>query len=162
VDYSRARLGLQLLTSAWTLLLALAWTVGGGLALLATPMPPGWFGGMALLAALAALHEGLRLPPRLIRTFGVDSRFGFNRATPLLVARDTLFRAGLAALLAAVAGAVLLFPVLLWDAVGWIAAALLAVGGGGLLLWAQPRLIAPLFNRFRPLPQGSLRNRLEA
>lgn len=162
VDYSRARLKLQLFTSAWALLLALVWTLGGALASLAAVLPPGWLGGIALLAAFAALHELLRLPPRLLQIFGVDGRFGFNRAGPLLVARDALFRSGLSALLAAVAGALLLAPILLWNGLGWIAAALLAVAGGGFLLWAQPRLIAPLFNSFRPLPQGRLRTRLEA
>src|SRR5699024_3808129 len=152
VNYSRARLGLQLFTSAWTLLLALAWTLGGGLALLTVVTPAGWLGGIFLLAAFAALHELLRLPPRLLQLFGVDGRFGFNRASPLLVARDALFRAGLSALLAALAGALLLWPVLAWRGGGWLIAALLVVAGGAILLWAQPRLIAPLFNSFRPVP----------
>src|SRR5699024_6918478 len=97
-----------------------------------------------------------------LQIFGVDGRFGFNRASPLLVARDALSRAGLSALLAALAGALLLFPVLLWNGLGWLIAALLAVAGGAALLWAQPRVIAPLFNSFRPLPRGPLRNRLES
>lgn len=161
-DYGRARLWLQLFASGWTLLLALCWTLGGGLALLERAVPPGWLGGIALLALFAALHELLRLPPRLVHIFGVDARFGFNRANPTLVARDTLLRAGLSAAVAALAGAVLLYPILAWNGPGWIVAALLAVAGGGALLWAQPRVIAPLFNRFRTLPPGSLRTRLEA
>lgn len=161
VDYGRARLYLRVFDSGWTLLLALFWTLGGGLAGLATALPDGWLGGVVLLSAFAAAHEILRLPPRALQVFGVDARFGFNRAGPGLFLRDALMRALLAAGLAALGGGVLLAPVLALGASGWPLAAALAVLGGGALIWAQPRVIAPLFNRFRPLEPGPLRTRLE-
>ncbi len=162
VDYGRARLWLSVFNSGWTLLLALAWTLGGGLTALAAIMPQGWSGGIALLAAFALLHELLRLPPRLVQVFGVEARFGFNRAGAGLVARDALLRALVAAALASMAGMLLLTPILALNGFGWGVAALLAVAGGAALLFAQPRVIAPLFNRFRPLEPGRLRTRLEA
>lgn len=160
--YSRARLCLQLFTAAWALMLALIWTWAGGLTLLATHLPAGWIGGIALLAVFAAIHDLLGLPLRLLQVFGVEARFGFNRATPALIIRDALLRVVVAVALGAFAGAVLLIPILLWSGLGWLVAALLTVTGIGVLIWAQPRVIAPLFNRFRPLPPGELRSRLEA
>lgn len=161
--YGRGKLAVGLLDSAWSLALALAWTVGGGLLLLAGWLPANGFAGLALLAAFAAAHEWLRLPPRLLQVFVLDARFGFNRAGPGLVFKDAVLKSLIAAGLAALAGGALLAPILLLrGASGWLAAAALAVAGGGLLLWAQPRVIAPLFNRFRALEAGALKSRLEA
>ncbi|MEQ9799169.1 MAG: M48 family metallopeptidase [Salinisphaeraceae bacterium] len=160
--YGRARLLVRLADSGWSVLLAVVWTVGGGLAALAALMPAGWVGQMLLLAAFAGIHECLRAPPRLIQVFVVDARFGFNRMTPLLFARDALIKAALAAVLLGGGGLALLLPVMLIGPPGWGLSALAAVLAGGFLLWAQPRLIAPLFNRFEALEQGPLRERLEA
>lgn len=160
--YGRARLLMRLADSGWVLLLAVAWTLGGGLAALAGLMPANWIGQVLLLAAFAAIHECLRLPPRLVQVFVVDARFGFNRMTPALFARDALIKAALAAGLVGGGGLALLMPVMIVGPFGWGLSALAAVLAGGLLLWAQPRLIAPLFNRFEALEQGALRQRLEA
>lgn len=161
IGYNRARLWLRFCSSAWQLLLLLGWTLGGGLVLLAQYGQTGWLSGAALLAIFAALHELFRLPPRLLQIFYVEAHFGFNRASPILIVRDILLRVFISCACAAAAGLLLLPSVLAWGGFGWLLAALLAVAGCALSLWAQPRLIAPLFNRFQPLPTGSLRTRLE-
>src|SRR5699024_6654236 len=99
--YGRARAWLKLFTNCWALLLALLWTLGGGLALLVTMIPSGWLGAVWLMAWFALLHELLRAPPQLLQIFVINARFGFNRASPLLVLRDTVLRTLLSALLAA-------------------------------------------------------------
>jgi STE24 endopeptidase len=109
-----------------------------------------------LLLALAGL------PFDAWRTFRIESRFGFNRTTPALFAADAL--KGLAI------GAVLLLPLVallmwlmaraggtwwLWAWGTWAAFSLL-------LSWAWPRVIAPLFNAFREMEPGSLREGVES
>jgi STE24 endopeptidase len=114
---------------------------------------------MVLLGALLGLAG---LPFGLIRSFGIEARFGFNRMTFGLWLRDRAKRL----LLSAALGLPFLYGVFafmtytgeawwLW-LFGFITAVQL------ILLWLYPALIAPLFNRYTPLPAGELRARLEA
>ncbi|WP_242392869.1 M48 family metallopeptidase [Anaeromyxobacter oryzisoli] len=117
---------------------------------------------VAYLAALALGSAVLSLPFSLWHTFVLEARFGFNRTTPRLWALD---RVKALALQAAI-GVPLLYAIhafmrstgALWWL--WLFGFLTIVQV--LLLWAYPVLIAPLFNRFQPLPEGALRARLEA
>ena len=117
---------------------------------------------VAFLAVLSALGSVLDLPFSLWSTFVLEARFGFNRATPGLWLKDRLKGIAL--------GAAIGLP-LLYGAYGffaltgrawwlWLFAFLSAVQV--LMVWLYPTLIAPLFNRFSPLPEGELRTRLEA
>jgi STE24 endopeptidase len=116
----------------------------------------------AYLAALSLGGDLLSLPFALYATFVLEARFGFNRTTPRLWVQDHL--KGL--LLQLVLGIPLLYAAYgfmrfaggLWWL--WLFAFLLLVQV--LLTWAYPVLIAPLFNRFQPLPEGPLRDRLTA
>src|SRR5207302_84877 len=104
----------------------------------------------------------IHLPLSVWRTFGLEARFGFNRTTPALFLAD--LGRGLA--LAVALGAPVLTAILLlmeravrwwwvWAWGLWLAVMLL-------MTWAWPAFIAPLFNRFVPLPDLALRERLEA
>src|SRR5699024_11498199 len=75
---------------------------------------------------------------------------------------DTLLKIGIASAGAAFAGLILLPAILAWGGFGWLLAALLALAFGALYVWLRNRILAPLFNHFRPLPAGSLRTRLQA
>lgn len=117
---------------------------------------------VAFLLLLSVAGAVTSLPFSAWRTFVVEARFGFNRTTPRLWAIDRL--KGLALQLAL--GVPLLYAVhgfmrftgpRWWI---WLFGFLVVVQV--LLAWAWPALIAPLFNRFEPLPAGPLRVRLEA
>jgi STE24 endopeptidase len=131
-----------------------AWLAGRGIA--------GPHAFVAFLSGIFALLALAGLPFGLYRTFGLEARFGFNRATPLLWLLDRL--KGLA--LGAALGVPLLYLAhAVFSAAGerwwlWVFALLAAVQV--LLLWLYPALIAPLFNRFTALPKGELRRGLEA
>ena len=116
----------------------------------------------AYLAALALVSEVASLPFALYGTFVLEARFGFNRTTPRLWALDKLkgllVQAALGIPLLYAAYGFMRFAGALWWL--WLFAFLLLVQV--LLTWAYPVLIAPLFNRFEPLPQGALRDRLAA
>jgi len=113
------------------------------------------------LAVLAGGSALLDLPFSAWRTFVLEARFGFNRSTPRLWVMDRLKGLGLQVLL----GVPFLYAVYgfmrftgpWW----WLWLLGFLVGYQLLLLWAWPTFIAPLFNRFQPLPAGPLRARLE-
>lgn len=165
-DYALARSRLALARSAFGAGFTLALLLSGALPLLDGALGAlGLTGAHRFVAFLVALWlvSGLAgLPFSLLSTFGVEARFGFNRTTPALWLRDRA--KGL--LLAAALGLPLLYAAhAFFGRAGeawwlWLFGllALLQL----VLSWAGPALIAPLFNRYTPLPPGPLRQRLEA
>ncbi len=165
-DYTaaRQRLGrVEMLVDAAVLA---ALTLGGAFSLLvawtgALPAGPLWQ-DVALFGALALVSAASSLPFSWYATFVVEERFGFNRMTLGLwladLAKGTLL---------AVALGLPLLLVVLWlmrDAGGawWLWAWLAWMAFQLLVLVLYPTVIAPLFNRFDPLPTGEARERVEA
>jgi STE24 endopeptidase len=164
-DYTAARLRLDRVELVVDALLLVLLTLGGGLAaldrLVATAtLPPPWH-GVAVLVLLALALAAAGLPFAWHATFRVEQRFGFNRTTPRLFVAD-LLRTTLLSL----ALGVPLLALLLWlmQASGprwWLYAWVAWVAFGLAITYAYPRFIAPLFNTFRPLEAGELRERVE-
>lgn len=99
----------------------------------------------------------MNLPVELYTTFVLEERFGFNKTNP-----KTFFLDKIKGLLLGVLLAVpFLFGVLwLMQASGffwWIWVFCFIFGFQFLLMIAYPVLIAPLFNKFEPLPENQLR-----
>ncbi len=142
-----------------------ALTLGGGLNALDTLFAsPPWsplLGGVMVLASLMLLMSLIGLPFSLWTTFKIEAHYGFNRQTPGLYVAD-LIRA---LLLSALLGLPLISLVLwLMASAGdwwWLYAWGVWVAFGLILSAAYPRYLAPLFNKFEPLPSGDLRTRLE-
>ena len=166
-DYTVAKTRLAMVDILIGAVLLLALTLGGGLQALATFWggifaPGGYAYGIALVASVAAIGGLIELPVSLYRTFVIESRFGFNRMTLALFfadfAKQTLVGAAL--------GLPLLFVVLwlmarmggLWWLYVWVAWAAFNL----LVLALYPMLIAPIFNKFSPLDDASLRERIDA
>jgi STE24 endopeptidase len=117
---------------------------------------------VGFLVALSAISSLANLPFSLYGTFVLEHRFGFNRTTVRLWLKDRV--KGIA--LSAVIGVPLLYAAYgLFALTGrawwlWLFAFLTAVQL--FTVWLYPLVIAPLFNKFAPLPDGELRARLEA
>jgi len=114
--------------------------------------------GAGLVFGLLAL---LDLPFSAYRTFVIEARFGFNQMTWRLFLLDTIK----AALLGTILGGILLAAaVWLMSSLGptwWLFAWFGWMGFNLLLLWLFPTVIAPLFNKFVPMQEGSLKTRIE-
>jgi STE24 endopeptidase len=164
-DYTAAKQKLARVEMLADTLLLLALTLGGVLGALvawtgAWPVGPLWQ-DVALFAALALISGIVGLPFAWYATFVVEERFGFNRMTLKLWLADL----AKGVLLAVILGAPLLLLVLwlmreagsgwwLWTWAAWMAFQLL-------VLVLYPTVIAPLFNKFEPLPAGDARERVE-
>ena len=165
-DYTTARVRLGLLDVIVGALLVLALTLGG----LLQAMHDGWTAlglggiahGLAFIAGLAVLSSLLDLPFSLWRTFVIEERFGFNKMTLRLFLIDL----AKGALLGAAIGLPLLAAVLwLMAKMGeawWLYVWLVWLGFNLLALAIYPTLIAPLFNKFTPLADAVLKERIEA
>jgi STE24 endopeptidase len=165
-DYTIAKARLGRLSLGVDAVLALLLTLGGGLAALDalwahTHLEEPWL-GLIVIASTALVMWLVTLPLSLWRTFRLEARFGFNRTTPRLWLADVAKSLALAALL----GGPLLYAMLelmqragrwwwLWAWGLWLAFMLL-------MAWAWPAFIAPLFNRFSPLADAPLKERIEA
>ncbi len=165
-DYSAARMRITRVGAVTGAVIALGLTFGGGIAAVdglwrATSLEQPWL-GLAVVLSVLALMKLVEVPFALWRTFGLEARFGFNRTSPRLFATDLAKRTVIGAVIAApiTVGAILLIERggAFWWLYAWIG--WLAVMFG--LTWAWPRVVAPWFNRFAPLPDRSLAKRLEA
>ncbi|HYM44292.1 MAG TPA: M48 family metallopeptidase [Steroidobacteraceae bacterium] len=165
-DYTVAKVRLGRLSLTVDALLTLALTVGGGLAALdglwrRSALSEPWL-GLAVIASTALVMRLVSLPLSLWRTFVLEARFGFNRTTPGLYLAD--LAKGLA-LTIALGGPLLLAMLELMQRAGrwwWLWAWVLWLAVMLLMAWAWPAFIAPLFNRFAPLGDQALKERIEA
>ena len=165
-DYTAAKVRLGLIEIAVDTVVLLALTLGGGLALidqgLQAWLGAGYLHGLALFAAAGLIGFVIGLPASLYRTFIIEARFGFNKLTWPLWFADLAKGAALTVLI----GGPLLFAVLwLMDAMGsrwWLYVWLVWLGTNLLVLFLYPTVIAPLFNKFTPLEDASLKQRIEA
>lgn len=165
-DYTVAALRLNLLESVFAAAVLVGWTLLGGLDALNRALQA-WLGdspwqALALLAAFAAVSALLALPWSWWRSFGLEQRFGFNRSTPALWWADAFKGWLLAALIGLPLAALVLWLMARAGALWWAWAWLAWVGFSMLMMVIFPTWIAPWFNRFEPLADGPLRQRLQA
>ena len=164
-DYTVAKQRLGIVETIVDAVVLLALTLGGGLAILfrwteGIDAAPLWR-DVLLLTGIAIIGGIVSLPFSWWHTFRIEERFGFNRTTFKLWLTD--IAKGL--LVAGVLGLPLMILALwlmrnagslwwLWVWLAWLAFQVL-------MLVLFPTVIAPLFNKFSPLPAGPARERIE-
>ncbi|MDT8989381.1 M48 family metallopeptidase [Curvibacter sp. APW13] len=165
-DYTIAQGQFGLLELAWGTALLLAWTLLGGLSALngwiTGWIAPGLWQQVALVVAFGVIGGLLDLPWAAWRTFVLEQRFGFNRTTLQLWVQDLVK--------SAVVGAIIGIPMVtlvLWlmGATGplwWLWTWGVWMGFNLLMLVVYPTWIAPLFNKFQPLEDAALKERVTA
>jgi STE24 endopeptidase len=164
-DYTVAKTRLGLVTLLWGGVVLIGFTLLGGLQALSSALlhltGPGMLHQMALVVAFAVISGVLDLPFEYYRQFVLEQRYGFNKMTVGLWLADM----AKGALVGAIIGLPLLWVVLsLMDKTGtlwWLYAWLVWSGFQLLMMVLYPSLIAPLFNKFTPLADDSLKSRIE-
>jgi STE24 endopeptidase len=114
------------------------------------------------LFATGVASSIVSLPIAWYAQFKLEDRFGFNTTTVKTWALDRL-KGFLLAMLLGFPLLVLVLKLIEWTGpTWWIWAAAVIIVFQLLLLLIAPAVIMPLFNKFTPLPDGSLRERLFA
>jgi STE24 endopeptidase len=164
-DYTIARTKYGLLTLLVNTLVLIGFTLLGGLQWLSLQIfqlsGPGMGYQLALLTAFAVISGVIDLPFDYYKQFKLEQRFGFNKMGKGLFFADMLK----GVLLGAAIGLPLAWVVLslmnsagnLWWLYTWIVWSAFQL----LMMVLFPTVIAPLFNKFTPLEDQSLKSRIE-
>jgi len=165
-DYTLAKSRVGLIDLALDAVTLIGWTLLGGLDAL-NQVTLNWLGeGMsqqvALVVSFTLIGGLIGLPLSLYQTFGIEQRFGFNNTTAKLWVSDML--KGL--LVGMVLGLPILWLVLwlmqaggpMWWLYTWAALVVYQL----FVMWIAPNVIMPLFNKFTPLEDTTLKERVTA
>ena len=165
-DYTIAKARFGLLEMALATAVVLGWTLLGGLDALNQALLS-WLGGgmlqqLALLACFVLIGGAVDLPVALYQTFVIEQRFGFNQMTPRLWLADLLKSTLLGAVIGLPIAALILWLMGAAGPLWWLWAWGTWMGFNLLLMVVFPLFIAPLFNKFQPLEDESLKARVTA
>jgi STE24 endopeptidase len=165
-DYTKDKTKLVLIDAVLQSIVLLAFTIGGGLqwiddiwrSLLADQT---MLRGALVICSALLISSIIEIPLDYYRTFVVDEKYGFNKMTPKMFFTDMIKHA----LVGLALGAPILFAALwLMQSAGeywwfylWVVWSLFNI----VMLAIYPTFIAPLFNKFTPLQENSLKAKIE-
>ena len=168
-DYTITKARFGLLELAWGAAMLLGWTLLGGIDVLNQALAGSGLAAygslvpqLALLAVFGLVSGLLDLPFTLYSTFRIEERFGFNKMTFKLWLGD-LLKSTLVGVLVGLPIVALILWLMgstgswwwLWAWGAWMVFNLL-------ILVLYPTVIAPLFNKFQPLEDETLKTRVTA
>ena len=169
--YTIARARFGMLNLAFSAALLMGWTLLGGLDLLngwvlqlAEHLPADYRAmgyQLMLLTAFVLIGGVLDLPWEAYSTFRIEQAFGFNRTTVQTYVADLFKGLLLGALLGLPLAALILWLMGVAGPRWWLWAWGVWTGFQLLLMLLYPTVIAPLFNKFTPLADESLKARVE-
>jgi STE24 endopeptidase len=165
-DYTVTNTRIGMVALAYDSLLLLGWTLGGGLEWLDNSWRAENFSplvtGIGVMLSAMVLMSLLDLPFSLYHTFVVEERFGFNRSTIGVFFGDLLKQG---ALLFVIGGPLIALALWIMEASGglwWLYVWAVWMAFSLIMFWAYPAIIAPLFNKFSPLDNEALKQRIQA
>ncbi|MDD5267031.1 MAG: M48 family metallopeptidase [Methylococcales bacterium] len=164
-DYTLAKIKLGNIDSALGIVILLILTLGGGInwafnywnTIASSPL----LAGVAAIATIFLILTVIEIPTSVYQTFVIEEKFGFNKSTVNQFVKDQFLHLGLGAAIG-----LPLLALILWimDNVGslwWLWAWGIIMGFSLLMSWLYPTVIAPLFNKFTPMDEGSLKDRIQ-
>ena len=167
-DYTLSKGRFGLIGMAVGAAVLLGWTLLGGIDALNTALRDAVhprFGDLvyqlALLGAFAAIGAVIELPLDLYRVFRIEQRFGFNRTTWKLYFADMAKSALVGILIGTPIAALVLWLMHAAGGLWWLWAWGVWMAFNVLILVLYPTVIAPLFNKFEPLADESLKLRVQ-
>jgi STE24 endopeptidase len=118
--------------------------------------------GLIFFAALSIITSLFRIPFSLYETFVIEERYGFNLMSFKIWVSDLLKNFFLAAVLGGLLLGLLLSLVVYGGNAWWVWAWMLVGGFELVMLWLFPVVILPLFNKFDPIENKGLEERIKA
>ncbi|MEC5214022.1 STE24 endopeptidase [Polaromonas sp. CG_9.5] len=168
-DYTIAKARLGMLEMAFASALLLGWTLLGGIDLLNRAIVNSGltaYGSLVpqlvLLAAFGLISGLLDLPFTLYKTFRLEERFGFNKMTFKLWLADLVKSTGVGIVVGLPIVALILWLMGSAGSLWWLWTWVVWMGFNLLVLVLFPTVIAPLFNKFKPLDDEALKARVTA
>lgn len=168
-DYTIAKARFGMLEMAFAAAVLLGWTLLGGIDTLNQAIAGSGLAAwgalvpqLTLLAAFGLISGLLDLPFTLYSTFRIEERFGFNKMTLKLWLADLVK--------STLVGIVIGLPIvalILWlmgsaGSLWWLWAWGAWMGFNLLVLVLYPTVVAPMFNKFKPLEDETLKARVTA
>ena len=168
-DYTLTKSRFGLLELAFGTAVLVGWTLLGGLDAL-NGWLLGWIGNsyaglvqqLALFVSFAVIGSIIELPFTLYQTFVIEERFGFNKMTFKLWLMDGLKSSLVGALIGLPLAALILWLMGAAGNLWWLWTWCVWMGFNLLLLVLYPTVIAPIFNKFKPLEDEALKTRVTA
>jgi STE24 endopeptidase len=163
-EYTRVTTRFGFLTSTFDLMVTLIFWFAGGFNYLDGIVRSWQLGsigtGLVYIGILLFLQMLLSLPFSIYSTFVIEERFGFNKTTPATFVTDIL--KGLA--LAITLGGPLLAGILAFfeyaGSYAWVYCWIVSTGFALFTQFIAPTWIMPLFNKFKPLEEGELKEKI--
>ncbi|MGZ5052247.1 MAG: M48 family metallopeptidase [Methylobacter sp.] len=164
-DYTLAKIKLSNIDSVIGVVLLLILTLGGVInwafefwtSTITSPL----LAGLSAVATIFLIMTLIEIPTSIYQTFVIEEKYGFNKSTPQQFIKDHLLQLALI-----IAIGMPLLALILWimDSIGpmwWLWAWAILIAFSLLMSWLYPTLIAPLFNEFTPMEEGSLKERIQ-
>ncbi len=164
-DYSRAKLQLGRLGLFYDAAILWLMTLGGGFQdiynMWANSGLSSQWQEIAFLLSTLWILSILHLPFTIMSTFKIEEEFGFNKTTPMKFITDLVKQW----LLMLILGLPLVWVVLtimssFIDQAWWFYTWVVWMAFQLLIMWAYPKWIAPIFNKFTPLEDEEMKNRI--
>jgi STE24 endopeptidase len=161
IKYHQANSSFSKISLVYELILLYVWTLGGGIQYLFSWVSTYNYSfvqtGIIYIFAFSIISYFISLPFSLYNTFVIEEKFGFNKTTPKIFLIDQIKGLVLSILL----GLPILFAVLSFlenfENNWWIYTFIVLTLYQFIIMWAYPKFIAPIFNKFEKLPEGSLK-----
>ncbi len=165
--YTQAKLLVNHFEIIFSTIVLLIWTLGGAMNWLdifwdERISDPIWLGTLFILSIML-IASFIDLPFSIYRNFILEERFGFNRMTIKTFIGDLIKELVLTLTL----GLPLIYVILYlmnmsaigdyWWIYVWIILSVFTIT----MMWIYPTFIAPIFNKFKPLENNSLRKRID-
>ncbi len=164
-DYTVEKGNLSDLDSALGIVFLLILTLGGVMDLVFKSWADFGFSpiitGLGAMASIFIVMTLLELPSSYYQTFVIEEKYGFNKSNLQQFFKDQALSIGLV-----FAIGMPLLGLILWimDSIGstwWLWAWALLISVSLLMSWLFPTVIAPLFNKFTPMEEGTLKERIQ-
>ena len=164
-DYTNAKGGFGRINLITGVIVLLLWTLGGGLEWLDNLIRSYGLGslstGVAVIIAFSIISSIIDIPSSLYSSFVIEEKFGFNKLTLKIFFVDMIK----GAVLSVAIGVPLILLVLwlmesagdLWWLYAWAALTAFSIA----MMWAYPKFISPIFNKFEPLEEGEVLDRVK-
>jgi STE24 endopeptidase len=147
------------------MLFLLLLTLGGGISLVfdfwsTFDLSPLW-ADLIAVASIFILMTVIEIPFSLYQTFVIEDKYGFNKNTLPQFAKDQFISIGLTLGIGLPILALILWVMTSIGSLWWLYAWAIIMSFSLLMSWLFPTLIAPLFNKFTPMQDGSLKDRIK-